>query len=356
MDDRRRTIVHRPSSIVHRPLFLPMTDLNDKVTIIIRSVGERTEQLCRELILAQGIAPANVVIVHEAPFSAAMRKSFEIGIERGLPWTFCVDADVLLRPGSVETMVSLAEEQAENVCEIQGYILDKFFGGPRHGGVHLYRTALLPKVIDCIPAEGVNVRPERHTLYAMKAQGHPWVSVPYLVGLHDFEQYYRDIFRKCFVQAHKHLYRAELLITFWRDLAMQEMDYAVALQGFARGVTHYDAVLIDVNVAAYQETFAELGIQEKEELAQDAHSLDSIEKICKNWVEPELYYRFFPRMDFMDKKNGKNSNRQEAMSLYKRFAEASSQIGPHRSIVYAVGWFLSKTGATLKGWSGFKQQ
>lgn len=34
-----------------------MTDLNNKVTIIIRSVGERTEQLCRELILAQGVAP-----------------------------------------------------------------------------------------------------------------------------------------------------------------------------------------------------------------------------------------------------------------------------------------------------------
>lgn len=330
-----------------------MNNINNNATIIIRSVGERTEQLCRELILAQGVAPVNVVVVREAPFSAAMRKSFEIGLERGLPWTFCVDADVLLRPGSVETMVRLADEQEENVCEIQGYILDKFFGGPRHGGVHLYRTSLLPLVLANIPAEGVNVRPERHTLYAMKTQGYPWVSVPYLVGLHDFEQYYRDIFRKCFVQAHKHLYRAELMITFWRDQVVQDEDYAIALQGFARGVTHFNAVLIDVKKTLYQEEFTTLSVQEKDDLAKGFYSLSDIEQICENWVEPELYYRFFPKMDFTDNKGNQDSGRQETFPLYQRFKSVNSRIGFHRSIIYIIGWFLYKTGEKLKGWSKF---
>jgi hypothetical protein len=128
-----------------------MTNLNDKVTIIIRSVGERTEKLCRELILAKGVFAENVVVVREAPFSAVMRKSFETGIQLGLPWTFCVDADLLLRPGAVEKMLHLGDAQPENVCEIQGYILDKFYGRPRQGGVHLYRTAILPLVLASIP-------------------------------------------------------------------------------------------------------------------------------------------------------------------------------------------------------------
>jgi hypothetical protein len=37
-----------------------MIDLSQKVTVIIRSVGERTEQLCRKLILAQGIPTENL--------------------------------------------------------------------------------------------------------------------------------------------------------------------------------------------------------------------------------------------------------------------------------------------------------
>ena len=92
-------------------------------------------QLCKQLIVDQGVSAENLAVVKEAPFSAALKKSFELGMECGLKWTFCIDADVLLRPGAVETMVNLAEQEDEQVCEIQGFILDKFFGGPRNGGV-----------------------------------------------------------------------------------------------------------------------------------------------------------------------------------------------------------------------------
>src|SRR6056297_1819677 len=122
----------------------------ENVIVIIRAAGERTEELCKKLILEQGIAEEYVKIIHEVPFSAALKKSYELGIESGKKWTFCVDADVLLRPHSVRKLTELADKQPENVCEIQGYMMDKFFGGIRRGGVHLYRSSLLPLVLQNI--------------------------------------------------------------------------------------------------------------------------------------------------------------------------------------------------------------
>ena len=81
--------------------------LIDRTSVIIRSAGERTEQLCRKLIIEQGVSPENLVAIKEVPFSAALKKSFQAGIERGLKWTLCNDADVLLRPGAVETIAAI---------------------------------------------------------------------------------------------------------------------------------------------------------------------------------------------------------------------------------------------------------
>lgn len=316
---------------------------NDKVTIIIRSAGERTEQLCRELILAQGIPPTDVIIVRESPFSAAMRTSFKIGIERGRPWTLCNDADVLLRPGAIEHIVRLAEEQEENVCEIQGYILDKLFGGPRHGGIHLYRTSLLPKVLASIPAEGVDVRPEYHTLKAMQSQGHPFVIAPYLVGLHDFEQYYADIFRKCLVHAHKHHYLLEMFLTFWREQAPVDKDYYVALQGLGQGIAHCGEVLIDIEQEVYREGFARLGIEEKGAIPIDEYPPAAIEALIAGWQQPEPYRRFYPTEMGLAALPG-----VEALPLRKKLAQRLKEWGVLRTALYGLGWTLSRIGNVLQ--------
>jgi hypothetical protein len=311
------------------------------VTIIIRSAQERTEQLCQDLILAQGVDPGNVVIVRKAPFSAALRKSFEIGIERGLPWTFCVDADLLLRPGSIQCMLEFAEKQPENVCEVQGYILDKFFGGPRPGGVHLYRSSLLSKALSFMPKDGFDIRPEFQILQIMQSKGYPWVSVPYVVGLHDFEQYYRDIFRKCFVQAHKHEYLTDLFLSIWRDGAEDDMDYWVALQGFAAGIAHHADVRIDTRQFFLQQGFDGLQIKEKDPLPSGQISQDSIENIINSWIEPQLYQEKFPtKMGLVPEPSLKDS-----------FSRQMQRLGPFRIIPYSFGCLFNRIGSGLKDWS-----
>jgi len=321
-----------------------MTDKvwSDRASIIIRSAGERTGQLCKQLILEQGVPPENLVVLKEAPFSAALKRSFETGIERGLKWTLCNDADVLLRPGAVETMLNLAEQQDERVCEIQGFILDKFIGGPRNGGVHLYRTSLLPKALEKIPPEESNVRPEFQTLQGLAAIGYPYKTIPFLVGIHDFEQYYLDIFRKCFIHAHKHLDLAEVFLSFWREKAGSDMDYVVALHGFASGVEHYGQVSIDSRQEIYRTLLSSYLIPEKSELASGSYSLAAIEEIINNWVEPDLYRELYPT------KFGLVSDEKRKLSKRQKFSQQAADLGILKLIPYSLGWFFQKIGKWMQ--------
>lgn len=289
----------------------------EDITIIIRSVRERTEQLCKKLLLEQGIPESHVTIVREVPFSASMKKSFEIGIENGNKWTLCVDADVLPRPGSVQNMIELAEDQNKNICEVQGYILDKFFGGVRRGGFHLYRTALLPKVLECIPSEGVDIRPESRTLKEMAKRGYPRADVPYIVGTHDDGQYNFDIYRKAFVQAIKHLDRADLLISHWKKSAETDNDFKIALTAFSDSIRYTGEAYINSDQDLYKKKFEETGFTEKEELDPNSVSLQDIENRISQWDTDDNYYNHYPNSQGLDS-TGKVALRKIKHSFRKR--------------------------------------
>ncbi len=150
------------------------------VTVVIRSVGERTEAACREL-LAQQVPKDNIVSVSNAPFSATLADSYRAGIDRGLAWTLCVDADVLVLANSIAGLLDIALKLPAEACEVQGLVLDKFFGVRRPAGNHLYRTSMLSKALGLIPREGEDIRPEFYTLNKMTG-GHPWMERPLVVG------------------------------------------------------------------------------------------------------------------------------------------------------------------------------
>jgi len=316
--------------------------INNLVSVIIRSAGERTEQLCKKLIIEQGVSPENLCIVNEAPFSAALKTTFELGIERDLKWTLCIDADVLLRPGAVKNMIVLAEQQDEKVCEIQGFILDKFIGGPRIAGNHLYRTSVLSKALENIPPEGLDIRPEHNTLQALAAIGYPWIQVPYLVGIHDFEQYYKDILRKCFIHAHKNLDLTELFLPIWREKAISDMDYAVALHGFASGVEYYGEVYINSKQELYQALVSKFQQKEKQALALEKYSLASIEEIINNWVAPNLYREKSPTKFGLD---------ADEFTKKKNFLQLLADFGIIMIFPYTVGWVFQAAGKQLQDWA-----
>lgn len=314
----------------------------DSITIIIRSVGERTEAICKKLILEQGVPENAIHIINEAPFSKAMKVGFEIGIQENRHWTFCVDADLLLRPGSISKMIELGDNMPKNVCEIQGFILDKFYGGARMGGAHVYRTEYLKNVIERIPEEGKDIRPESHALEAMKDSGFPWVSVNELVGLHDFEQRYEDIFRKCFIHAIKHQTFLDLFIPLWKSRAFFDKDYQVALSGLAAGIEYIGEVRIDFRADYLETGLKRIGFDEKLALDINFWDLQAVEKVIQEWIEPEEYWEKYPSSMLGHGKGIISKSILQFNRLRKKQSISSSALA-------VIGRIIESIGRQLKG-------
>ena len=288
------------------------SNLNKKITVIIRSAGERTVNLCYEMLTSM-FSNEQIFIIEEVPFAAAVKKGLEIGIEQGREWTMTIDADVLINEEGLHNLIKRAECVPDNFFEIQGVILDKFFPVFRPAGNHMYRTSLMPKAIDMIPEEGTSLRPENDLLKKMVVEGHPFMQCGAVVGIHDFEQYYKDIFRKCFVQAHKHRWIIEKAEKYWRQNQDKDQDFKVALWGSLLGKLHTESVDIDKNFVKDQlEEVASLKrVTEKPEFPKESGCV--VKEILNSYNVDEFEYfqsAMFPHQhwnkvhdkDFLDKK------------------------------------------------------
>lgn len=240
----------------------------DDVTVVLRECGERTADASCALLQAF-LPAANVVRINELPFSRAVRKAFEVGLDEKRPWTLCIDADVLVSERGIRELLAIAEMQPPQVFELQGFIADKFFGFFRPAGNHLYRTAMLSQARGHIPTEAATLRPEHSTILAMRQASFVDVQLPTIVGIHDYEQFYNDIFRKCFLQAHKHDWLRDFLTRRWGSLSLEDDDYRLALSAFQMGESHRGEVFVDKRFAQeeFQSAEAQLGLSEKPRLA-----------------------------------------------------------------------------------------
>lgn len=264
------------------------------VTVIVRAAGERTVDACCA-ILAQQVPSANIVTLCEAPFVRAVQRTFEIGIAENRPWTLVIDADVLLRPDAVSTLLNWGIEAADHVFEVQGMVLDKLMGGPRAAGNHLFRTSLLPQALEHARSDGAanSLRPETYVMRRMEEAGHPWVQQETVLGLHDYEQAYRDIYRTAFVHAHKHGHQLPYLVSLWQRLAPVDADYQVALWGAEEGRAHQGEIQIDVRQFSQQRIQQRLdavGLSEKNVLDSEHFDTCAPERIVDEFQPPPEYW------------------------------------------------------------------
>lgn len=264
--------------------------IDKSLTVIIRTVGERTTALCHELLKKQ-ISDNNIHIIFEIPFTKAVRKTFEIGMNDNRKWTFVVDADVLVKPGIIDEIIEYGEATCRNVFKIEGKVIDKFLDSPREAGTHLYRTRLMDHALELVPPSNMSIRPETHVRNAMNKKGYPYIKTEIMTGLHDFEQYYRDIYRKCFVQSKKHHNRVLNIIKEWEKRASHDADFMVALAGFNAGSKYEGNVEIDSNAYAlhnFDEVLSSLAINEKTTLdASELYDDDAYFKFSKNFINNE---------------------------------------------------------------------
>jgi len=313
------------------------------ITIIIRSAGERTVEYCRYLLSRQ--APEkNIVTIEETPFSEALKKGFQIGIEKGLEWTLCIDADVLITSGIVSKIVEYAKTTEENIFEIQGLVIDKFFPIMRPAGNHLYRTSLMHRAMSCIPREGTSLRPEFDMLNRMRDIGCPWEQIDLLVGLHDFKQNYKDIYRKCFLQVHKHKRFMPLAEKYWHSRKSIDKDFQVALWGATSGVFYDKNVYVDKNFLEKEaiEVLMLKNIGEKSPLCSDDFEDFFVDEIINKFNEKKSFVNELQTIMFPNK----NWNKINVLSSTNKFSYKKS-IFP-KNIMYRSGVALEKIGKKLQ--------
>ena len=296
------------------------TDRNfSEVTVIIRSVGERTTDLCRKLILSQGVNESNLTNVSVSPFSEALKKCYEIGIKEDRKWTLCVDADVLSSSIAVRDLVFKAESCADNVFEIQPLVCDWLFGGIRTAGVHLYRTSLLRNALDLVPQSDESLRPENHVLTKMSRLGYPYIVCDVLFGLHDFEQSYLDIYRKCYLHGKKHVRFTSLLVGYWQSQKTKDFDCAIL--GFSDGLKA--SKVIATSQIPNKKGFVKGLPKEKEPINTDSYRPNEIDALIKEFRESKFFkaefitgYRFLASTSYF----------KSFVSKYKGFRKSYSPI------------------------------
>lgn len=218
--------------------------MREDVTVIIRSTNERTESCCMAIVAKQ-VPAGNIVIIHETPFSKAVKTTFATGVDRNKKWTLAVDADILLTRNAVAEMIGRAELKPSHTFVYQGCVLDRLFNDIRPGGPHLYRTSLLQQAIEHIPTDSDNLRPESYTYSKMAAIGFHFYQESEIYGVHDYEQYKRDLYRKSFVHAKKHTHLTKHFI--WEWSRGKDPDHAIAIAGFIEGLSYEEKIMIDHN-------------------------------------------------------------------------------------------------------------
>jgi hypothetical protein len=217
--------------------------MSTDITIIVRCAGERTEQLCQDLLRTYVEAPMHVV--RERPFAAALRTSVDIGIREGRELTLCVDADIIFAPQGVQRMIDCmrADPDAFFTC---GYFFDKYYGEPKSRGAHLYRTRLLAEAKSAIPSSGNVQRPETAMKQALLERGHRSLVVEdHMLGLHGYGQYFRDTFRTIACRGQKSPGEFAALMDRFSRHANSDHDLRVALWALVAGTE--DRFSLDAN-------------------------------------------------------------------------------------------------------------
>jgi hypothetical protein len=255
----------------------------DRLVVVIRSAGERTETACRNLVLRE-VSEDQVHLVRMVPFEAALAESYRIGIQSGATWLMTLDADVLLRENAIGDFLAEAEAMSDRFFHTEGLVYDFLTGMYRKAGHRMYRVAMLNKALSLIPETGEAIRPEFTTINRMIAAGFPVQETGTVYGIHDFEQYYRDVYRKCVVHAVKHVAWLPELITRWKGMQHSELDFKIAMKAVIDGLLSEKEVSIDVRKFgdAASRAILETGLQEKRELDPETTSATAIGRILED--------------------------------------------------------------------------
>lgn len=281
--------------------------MSSEIVVVLRSVGERTVQACSEIVSLQLEGCGEVHEIKDCTFEEAHLRSVQIASKSGAKWAIFLDADVLLRDNAIPMMVNEADAFTGSFYMMNFGILDHGFAGPTFG-VHLYDVRNLTHALDYEKQARKDQRPESRMVLEMWTKRHiPSTLSHTIVGLHGFEQYYRDLYRTSFVRAVKFAKQGDYLLHVCRSRYFagdsESQDFKVILWGFVDGsLFAARRQKAPLDTSSYQKKAEEmitlLNLKEKGPYVRDRewiersildHRTDDIYEQNKSWLFPNKY-------------------------------------------------------------------
>lgn len=234
------------------------------MNIIVRAIGERTEKECIRRCSLQG----HVSVVREYPFGESIRKTYKLALSFiGQKWIPVIDADVLLNNDCLKQAVQRLQDKSNNIFCWDGHTNDKIMGKNRRAGVHIYNQNLLERGLRFI--DNNHIKPETNVRKKMLQQGFlTYKDQKFIFGLHDYEQYYRDLWRKAICQTKKLAKMTGARPAKWKKLARKDNDFYVIYEAYKWAKKNNPDILIDARMNFDAKWHLDnLGIEEKKEYA-----------------------------------------------------------------------------------------
>lgn len=199
--------------------------------IIIRTTGERTENKCITEAQKQG----NVHIIRAFPFGESIRQTYKMALDIGQEFIPVVDADVILKPGVLKQAMQEMATKNKNIFCLDGKTNCKVMLQNRRAGIHIYRTSMIETAYKFI--DDNHIKPESNVRRSMVKLGFPTYSSKIIFGLHDWEQYYKDLWRKTVLQTYKLAKMIGNRPQKWKRLSENDLDYKVIFHAHNYGKT-----------------------------------------------------------------------------------------------------------------------
>lgn len=255
---------------------------------VVRTIGERTEEVCVELVRRQKGENEKLSILTENTHVDAIDKTFMLGLRSDAEWLVAIDADMLLLPNGVSVMREEIKSCDANVFVAYPAVYDKLYS-MRRWGVTLYRTSMLEELYD--------VFKELKNKHHLKIEGGAIKEVAKrekeiflsrkVVAIHDFYQYYRDLYRKVYLNTIRNPGYNKSAKKKWAKAKKYDKDYLVMLQAMKDAQTESRELtnsMYDFSSEELTERIESLGLKEKGPLLWS----DYVDESLKVFTEMEI--------------------------------------------------------------------
>lgn len=235
---------------------------------IVRSVGERTESVCVHLLKLQIQDCDTISVIREPSHAKAIEKTYTLGIESMADWVIAVDADVLFLPDAVSQIRKELDSCADDVFVINSAVFDKIYSMKRWAGVHVYRRAMLEELHDVFRKikDKPNLKIETAAIKELQKKNKQSLFSKNIVGTHDFRQFYKDIYRKAYLNTIRNPGNIKRAYINWLKKSSFDADYLVMLKAMEDALAESRQLsnsINDFNTTELTERMNDIGLVEK---------------------------------------------------------------------------------------------